>query len=87
MTDKYSREIVVMKDYNERECIIYEPSQYRIYNHFLNFSAPVIICPALHIKNLQHYVMFEFEENSQYVKMWNDFPKRRIRLPIEKWKD
>lgn len=81
-TDQYGRAVVTFKDYKKRELKINYPSQYGLCG-LPSIHQPQIIVPSLHIGDSSELLRFQFEEISDYVKMWRGYPKRRPRVPFK----
>lgn len=84
--DQYRRTIVTFKDYRGREIKLSGPSQYRVCG-LPSIRVPQIIVPCMHINDSFELLRFQFEEVSDYVEMWEDYPKRRLRIPSEEVKE
>ncbi len=80
--DQYRRGIVMLKNYRGRENQIRIPSQYNRCGLPLA-NVPLIIVPWIHIGDSVEFLRFQFKENSDFEEMWQDYPKRKLRLPDE----
>jgi len=80
--DQYGRSLVTFKDYKSREVKIREPSQYKLCR-LPSIEKPQLIVPWMHIGESFDLMRFQFEEVSDYVKMWREYPRRRPRVPPE----
>lgn len=78
--DQYGRGILIYKDYRGREVTLSEPSQHRVCR-LPSVSAPQIIVRCMHIGYSSELMRFSFEETSDYVDMWRDYPKRLAGVP------
>ena len=85
-TDQYRRSLVTFKDYKSREITIRQPSQYRLCG-LPSIQVPQVIVPWMHIGDSFELMRFQFEETSDYVKMWQEYPKRRLQAPVEELKE
>jgi len=81
--DNYGRGTMIFKDYRGREITVKLPSQYGVCG-LPSSHQPQIIVPIMHIGDSPELLRFEFEETSEYVEMWRDYPKRRPRVPSGK---
>jgi len=87
IVDQYGRGVTIFKNYRGGKIAINEPSQYRLCR-LPSFKQPQIIVPWMHIGNSVELMRFQFEEISDYVKMWREYPKRRPQVPSEEmWKE
>lgn len=84
--DHYGRGTITFKDYIGRETTVKLPSQYSVCG-LPSSHEPQIIVPSMHIGDSAELLRFEFEETSEYVQMWKDYPKRRPRVPSEEMKE
>ncbi|HCX89684.1 MAG TPA: hypothetical protein DHT43_04015 [Deltaproteobacteria bacterium] len=84
--DQYGRNIVMFKDYRGRQIIVNRPSQYSLCR-LPSLHWPQIIVPWVHIGDSVELLRFQFEEISDYVKMWRGYPKRRPRVPSKELKE
>ncbi len=84
--DQYGRGVVTFKDYKGRGITINQPSQYRLCR-LPSIHEPQIVVPSLHINDSSELMRFTFEEISDYVKMWQDYPRRKPRIPFKGLKD
>ena len=78
--DQYGRSVVMFKNYRQREITVGQPSQYSVCR-LPSTRAPQIIVPWMHISDSFELMRFQFEETSDYVEMWREYPKRRTRVP------
>lgn len=82
--DNYGRGTVEFKDYKGREIVIQTPSNCRGCR-LPSILHPQIIVPCIHIGDSYEIMRFKFQESSDYVKMWEQYPKRKLRItPKEK---
>ena len=73
---------ILFQNYLGRKIRIAQPSQCiqcRLPNPFV----PQILVPSIHVGDTNEIVRFKFEETSNYVKMWKDYPKRKPRVPTK----
>jgi len=78
--DQYGRGLLIFKDYKAREITISQPSLYRVCR-LPSIRRPQIIVPCMHINDSFELLRFQFEETSDYVEIWRDYPKRIPRVP------
>jgi hypothetical protein len=79
--DQYGRDVVTFKDYREREIKINPQSEY-LSCGLPSIHTPQIIVPWLHIGDSLELLRFQYEEISDYRKMWRGYPKRRTQSPV-----
>ena len=84
--DQYRRSVVMFKDYREKEITVSQPSQYSMCK-LPSINLPQIIVPWIHIGDSFELMRFQFEETSDYVEMWREYPKRRTRIPSNELKE
>lgn len=80
VVDQYGRTVVKLKDYKGREITIDQPSNCS-FCRLPSVIEPLIFVPCMHIGDSFESIRFKFEETSDYVTMWRDYPKRRPRVP------
>jgi hypothetical protein len=80
--DLYRRRFVKLRDYRGREIEIVAPSQYEACN-LPSALQPQIVVPWMHIGDSLELLRFRFEETSDYVEMWRDYPKTITRIPSD----
>lgn len=78
--DKYHRTEIRLINYRGAVITYHQPSQYRLVLP-VSLEKPVIVVPWLHLPNSSEAYRFQFRENSDYVQIWDGYPRRRIRLP------
>ena len=79
-TDEYNRGASTFRNYRGREIRINIPTQLSACR-LPPISAPLIICPLMRIGGTTMPMRFQYEEISEYTKMWHDYPKRRKTYP------
>jgi hypothetical protein len=76
--DFYARERTTLRDYRNRMMEVLEPSRYDPCQ-LPDPSRPLIFIPWARIGDSTEIARFRFKEDSQFSRMWDSFPKRRIR--------
>lgn len=80
--DRYRRGVVIFKNYSGKEITVNQPFQYSACR-LPSIRVPQIIVPWMHIGDSLELLRFQFEEVSDYVEMWREYPKRRTRITDE----
>jgi hypothetical protein len=79
LTDQYKRSILKLKDYRGREVAFHIPSPFTAAD-IPTFIRPVIVIPWIHIGETAEMLRFYYQENSDYVNIWQGYPKRKPRV-------
>lgn len=79
-SDHHRRTKHVFQDYKGSELILNSPSQYRTALS-LNLNAPLIIVPSMTIGESTDLIRFVLVEESPYVQLWENYPRRRSKVP------
>jgi hypothetical protein len=74
-SDEYGRGQVVLRDYRGRTVEVRVPSQYPACR-LPSLRKPQVVFRCARIDDSVELLRFEFEENSEYVMKWRDYPKR-----------
>lgn len=74
-SDKYGRGYESLMNFDGKVINIQTQSQYTRCKLPSLFEAQIIV-PIMRIKGSIEYIRFGYEEDSEYVKMWRDFPKK-----------
>ncbi len=82
-SDRYGREVIEFENYDRESISIVRPSQYWSCN-LPSLSRPQIIVPYMHIGDSRELIRFEVQESSDFVEMWKNYPKKRIRSASDK---
>jgi hypothetical protein len=78
--DQFGRTITYYKDYKGREIELYSPSQHEV-SIWRRKAAPTILVPWIHLGESIDILSFTYSETSEYEKMWENYPRRRTRMP------
>ena len=76
--DEYNRIVMKLKDYRGRIFEVIQPSW-----SALPVDQPIIVLPCMHVGDSIELVRFKFEETSEYVELWLDYPKSKTRVSPE----
>lgn len=77
-TDKFNRRNLEFSDYKGRVIKIIPTTEF-IGSKLPDLRSPQIIVPILNIGNSQELVRFKYEENSDYLKFWKNFPRKKVK--------
>lgn len=80
--DQFSRGVAFLEDYRGGKFELRVPGQL-MFSHLPSPTETQIIVPCLHLGESADVLRFSFEEGSDYVDLWKDYPKRRTRLSSE----
>lgn len=76
VSDRYKRTTIKYTNYENEETLLLSSDQF--YSCCLpRFEKPVVIVPCMRIGDSAEIMRFEFEESSNYTKIWENYPKRR----------
>jgi hypothetical protein len=75
-TDIYGRDYFRFKNYAGKEIEINLNSEFALCN--LPNHDPLIIVPCMNLGTSIEFFRFKFEETSEFVNMWRNYPKKRI---------
>lgn len=73
--DEYGRYSIKYKDCNGQEFSLANTGQF-IDCELPDFSKPFVIVPCIHVGDSSELLRFEFEESSDYIEMWRNYPKK-----------
>ena len=77
-TDKFNRRNLEFSDYKGRVIKIIPTTEF-LGSKLPDLRSPQIIVPILNIGNSQELVRFKYEENSDYLKFWKNFPRKKVK--------
>ena len=78
--DQFGRRVIYLKDYKGREIQLYSPSQYEV-SKMHAIEGPTIVVPWIHLGDSTDVLSFSYSETSEYEKIWENYPRRRSRVP------
>lgn len=83
LKDKHNRVIKIFEDYNGKEITIRELINYKSYP-VPRSDMPMVIVPILCFPDTVEPIRFKYEENSEYLFYWKNYPRKKIKEIKEK---
>ncbi|MCU4845319.1 hypothetical protein OB969_14250 [Bacillus cereus] len=74
-SDSFGRGYNLFKNYKDNEMMINQSSQYSLCK-LPKGKVPLVMVPILKLKNSNEFVRFKYEETSEFVEMYSNYPKR-----------
>ena len=77
-SDKFRRMNYTFEDYKGRTIDLTPTSEF-IANRLIGIRNPQIILPNVHIGNSLEVLRFKYNEPSEYLKYWKDYPLKKVK--------
>lgn len=84
--DKYNRRKYELEDYAGKNIIIKPTAQFSAI-HFPPFKSPQVISSIITIGSSNEFLRFKYEESSEYLAFWKDFPRKKNKIASVKQKN
>lgn len=75
-TDRYNRNKYELEDYSNKSIVIKPIPQFSG-NYLPRYKPPQVISSIITIGNSNELLRFKYEESSEYLKFWKDFPLKK----------
>ncbi|HXP52953.1 MAG TPA: hypothetical protein VN922_23615 [Bacteroidia bacterium] len=82
VTDKFNRRSIEFSDYKDRKSIVHPTIEF-MGSKLPPLDAPQIFIPVLNIGDSQENMRFIYEENSEYLRFWRKFPRKKKKIVEE----
>ena len=80
--DQFNRVLKTFEDYNGKEIVISELINFKGYPIPSSYS-PIVIVPSISFPETTDPVRIKYEENSEYLFYWKNYPKRKQKIQRE----